>query len=101
MLNRIIDYLKTPSSYRGNPYGYAFNQMGHVVIGAGLATWSPWLVLAYIAIIEIPQLVIWDGEMSDALEDTTYVLAGALGFFLISACFLLVGAVQRYEERNT
>lgn len=76
------DYLRTPSAFDGQPWGYALNQVGHCCLGMCIGWLSGGQIVAailiYALLIEVPQHLRWQGALSDGLEDTAHVTAGAL-----------------------
>ena len=78
----LLDYLRTPSAFDRMPLAYVANQVGHCCLGMCIG----WLsggqivvaVLIYALLIEVPQYLRWQGTLSDGLEDTAHVTAGAL-----------------------
>lgn len=109
MIRALVRYLTTPSDYARDPRGYVFNQLGHAwVVGAPLglfgADWVLIAVLAYVAVIEAPQLLLFGGTSADAAEDTGHVALGALAVAIspqiaaIHVLWLICGAKQRHSQ---
>ena len=92
-LRRLIDSLKTPSQFDGDPYGGLTNQWGHYTLGAAvmILTCAAWffafgempprywaagaLVLVYAVLIEW-RAQGWRGR--DSAEDTLFTAMGIL-----------------------
>lgn len=102
----------TPSDFLGDAGGYAMNQIGHGYAIGGTAAWF-WgppvlvpLVILYLAIVELPQLLLWGGDLADGIEDTAHVatvaVAVAYGIWpglLAHLLFVIAGALARLERR--
>lgn len=106
----IFKLLRSPSSFPADPWGYARNQMGHGYIVGGLPVyiWPNSIVLVWLVYLiwEQIQLIKYNGELSDGLEDFTQVLAISLAVYLhqpalmvVQLMFMLVGILFRYEEK--
>ncbi len=97
-LGSFLRDLTTPSSFAGDPYGWATNQISHAALG-GVAAWSlagyawgPWIVLlAYVSLEGVQ--ILRGGDWWDAAEDTLFVAAGILWAFTGGTWGLLVGGV--------
>ncbi len=108
MIRRLIDYISTPDAYHGRPWAYLANQVGHTALGAllaGLPVANGLIViLIYIALIEMPQATLWGGSVSDGIEDTAHVTAGALAVatgwpvLILSGLVIAAGVAWRIEE---
>jgi hypothetical protein len=98
----------SPSAFTGKARGYALNQLGHgYIIGGIPATiWGPAailpLVVAYLVVVELPQLALWDGQIADGLEDTAHVATVAVAIaygiwpaLAAHALFVAAGTVAR------
>jgi hypothetical protein len=103
----IRELLTKPSSFDGNPTGYAMNQAGHAAIGA-LWVWAGlplWAWLAGYAAWEAIQFVMFDATASDGLEDAAFAGGGAAAFVAgwpvaaVVAGFWAAGIARRIEER--
>lgn len=103
--------LRSPSSFPKDPWGYLLNQLGHGYIVGGLPVlvFGPealaWILLAY-ATWEVLQFFVYDGTLSDGVEDFTNVAvigcASVMGLpilFAIHAMYLLVGWTIRMENK--
>ncbi|MEM8974626.1 MAG: hypothetical protein AAGD43_21420 [Pseudomonadota bacterium] len=102
----LFDYLKTPTGYKKDWKRYALNQIGHFV----LPIFALWLgvplffVIAMMIVIEVIQLLLFDGEAWDCVEDFAFEMMGVLAFLvspwftLGTALYLLAGALRRYSE---
>lgn len=106
-MNWLIDLLETPSSFRGRPWAYLRNQIGHAyVVGGLLALVLPlWLILAGYAVWEAVQWRFHDAEPWDGFEDTGHVMliACAVHFLIwplvgVHALFLGAGYLRRKGE---
>lgn len=108
MIRWLYRYITTPSRFDGDPRGYLLNQLGHTwLVGAPIG-WicGQWLLVGialYIALIELPQLLLWGGTPDDSAEDTGHVLCGALAvaidgrIALIHLLWLAAGALSRRQ----
>ena len=111
-MKRFIRWLarlwRTPSDFEGAPWEYAINQLGHGYLIGGLpaAIWGPEallpLILVYLALVELPQLVLWRGQVADGIEDAAHVatvaVAVAYGLWPALAAhglFVAAGTVAR------
>ena len=110
------DYLRSPSSYRGNVWGYARNQFWHAWGIGGLGTLALMPLLGpgaglvliglYALAIELPQILRDDAELWDSVEDTAHVagaalaVAGAWEAGLVRAIFYGSGILRRRAERD-
>lgn len=102
----MIRLFSTPSSFQGNPTGYALNQAGHAILGAiwvyfGLP-FAAWVAF-YIA-WEAAQMWLFDASLWDAIEDASFAIGGALAVaslpvVAVLAGFWLSGIARRVEER--
>ena len=110
MIRWLLNLWRTPSAFKEKPWSYALNQLGHGYVIGGLPAmiWGPPallpLVLIYVAIVELPQLVFWKGELSDGIEDTAHVaivaVAVAHGVWPVLAAhalFVAAGTVARMQ----
>ena len=108
MIGWIYRYISTPTSFPGDPRRYTLNQLGHAwAIGAPIGLiCGPGLMLGmalYVALIELPQLLLWGGTLDDSAEDTGHVLCGALAvaidwrIALIHLLWLAAGALSRRQ----
>ena len=108
MIRWLLNLWRTPSAFKGAPRAYALNQLGHgyVLGGVPAVLWGPSallpLILGYLAIVELPQLVFWGGELADGIEDTAHVatvaVAVAYGVWpalAAHALFIAAGTVAR------
>ena len=96
-----------PSTFHGNPKGYALNQAGHAVLGAlwvyfGFPLWI-WAA-GYLA-WEAAQMWLFDASLWDALEDASFAIGGALAvttwpIVAVLAGFWASGIARRVEERT-
>lgn len=103
----LLDLLRTPSSFEGDPRGFLINQLGHMFIFGYMPVhyFGYWGILAiplYIIIVEATQVLLFDGEIWDGLEDSAYVSLGALVWFTFLALvplalFLLSGVYRRWD----
>lgn len=101
MLRRLFD---TPSSFEGDPRGFARNAAGHALIVGALpaATWPALIpvILALYALWEIAQWRLRKAEAWDCLHDWSFVCGGALAaldpvFLLPLAGFYAAGIARR------
>lgn len=80
----LIGLWRTPSDFKGAPWEYALNQLGHGYLIGGLPVliWGPDallpLILVYLAVVELPQIVLWQGQIADGLEDAAHVATVAV-----------------------
>lgn len=103
----LIALLKSPSSFKADPWGYLRNQIGHAyVVGGLLALVLPlWLIFAGYAAWEAVQWRFYDAEAWDGFEDTANVMliACAVHFLIwplvvVHALFLGAGFLRRKGE---
>lgn len=96
--------LKTPSSFEGQPWAFARNQIGHgYILGGGLTLLLslPAAMAIYLA-IEAVQVVFFESELWDSVEDYAFFLAiafaAAFNFWpllVIHSLFLIAGTCRR------
>lgn len=102
----LLDLLRTPSSFPGQPVAWARNQAGHAGVGM-LLVWflGPWsfavLGVAY-ALWEGIQWRRYGGEDWDCVQDWAFVMTGALvpamPLLLVPlAAFLGAGYLRRLD----
>lgn len=113
---QFFDYLKSllksPSAFRDSWKKYARNQIGHALIVGALPVWFwgetalMWMLLGY-PVWEGIQWSAYQADLSDAFEDTAFVLGSALitwsGYyqmFIILVLFLLSGILWRKSEAD-
>jgi hypothetical protein len=112
----LADYLRSPSSYGGNVWGYARNQAWHAwgIGGLGTLALQPWLgpwaaavlIAGYALAIELPQILRDDAELWDSVEDAAHVagaalaVAGAWEAGLVQLAFYASGILRRRAERD-
>lgn len=114
LIRWLLDLWRTPEGFRGKPLGYALNQMGHGYLIGGLPTaiWGPValvpLVIGYLAIVELPQFLLWGGELADGIEDTAHVATVAIAIaygvwpaLVAHALFVAAGSVARMQSGGT
>lgn len=114
MINPVDWILKlwmTPSAFKGDARGYLINQLGHGYLIGGIpaALWGPPALLpllaAYLAIVELPQLLLWGGSAADGCEDSAHVatvaVAIAYGVWPALAAHLLFVAAGTVARMNT
>lgn len=102
---------RTPSDFEGRPWAYALNQLGHGYLIGGLPTalWGPAallpVIIFYLIIVELPQLLLWNGELADGIEDAAHVatvaVAVAYGVWpalVAHALFVAAGLVARMQS---
>ena len=85
----LLDLLRTPSSFEGQPLAFARNQAGHAGVGMLLA-WALgawWLVALAYAVWEVVQWRRFGGHDWDGLQDWAFVCLGA---FAAANLWLLV-----------
>ncbi|PZQ99935.1 MAG: hypothetical protein DI533_04715 [Cereibacter sphaeroides] len=109
-MNWLVALLKSPSSFRADPWGYFRNQMGHAyIVGAipVLAGVPLILVLVAYAAWEAVQFFRYDAELYDNFEDMAHVaLIGFATYFwlpefgIVQALFLGAGFFYRVAERS-
>lgn len=106
----LLTLWRTPSDFAGEPWKYAINQLGHGYLIGGLpvlilgpAALAP-LILVYLALVELPQLVLWRGKLADGLEDTAHVATVAVAIahglwpaLAAHALFVAAGTVARMK----
>ena len=112
----ILDLLRTPSSFEGQPGKATLNQGGH----AGLGMLSAWYfgaaALPFIALIyatwEVIQWRAYGGEDWDCVDDWCFVMTGAIAAamepvtpwpitlmqFVVLAAWLLKGYLRRLDQ---
>ena len=84
MIAWLLEQWQTPSDFKGSPLGYALNQLGHGYLIGGIPAliWGPEallpLILVYLAVVELPQIVFWRGQIADGLEDAAHVATVAV-----------------------
>lgn len=103
----LLDFLRTPSGFERDPKGFLINQLGHMFIFGYIPVYyfGCWGLLAiplYIILVEVVQVLLFEGEVWDGLEDSAYVSLGALvGFTPLAlvplALFLLSGVYRRWD----
>ena len=78
-MNFLARLFMTPDSFANDPWGFVKNQIGHAVIGAGLA-WlmGPLAALAIYAAWETAQWLLRSADPWDCCEDASFAFAGAL-----------------------
>lgn len=99
-----------PSSFRGDPWGYLRNQLGHAYIvgGGGILLGLPlWAVMVIYAIWESVQLWLFDSTPDDSLEDMAHVtliaMAASLGIWWLvvpQLLFVASGFLWRKSEAD-
>ena len=103
----MIRLLTAPSSYHGNPRGYAMNQAGHAVLGAAWIAlgWPLWAWLAVYVAWEAVQVAAFDGTLWDSIEDAAFAGGGGLAALhgwpvaAVLAAFFASGVARRFHER--
>lgn len=110
MIAFLIGLLRTPSAFRGDPWRYLRNQIGHAyVVGGGLALLGVpfWLILAIYAAWEAVQLRAYGAQLWDCLDDASHVALIAFavsyslpGLILCHALVLGAGFYMRKDERE-
>lgn len=108
MIRWLLNLWRTPSAFKGSPWPYALNQLGHGYVIGGLpaALWGPPalvpLLMVYLAVVELPQLLFWRGELADGIEDTAHVATVAVAIaygvwpaLAAHALFVAAGTVAR------
>ena len=110
MFRFIYELLKTPSAFRGRPWAYGRNQFlhGYAIGGLPVYLWPeglPIFVAFYISWEQI-QLLWYNGELSDGMEDFAHFMTIALAVYLhqpalmlVQLLFLAAGILFRYEEK--
>lgn len=87
MLQRIIDALKSPSGFRNDWYGYATNQLSHILLGflaLGLISWLGFTLMGEFAqrwlswLITATLFFLWElsqrsGLLWDKIEDWVFM----------------------------
>lgn len=103
----LLDLLRSPSSFRGDPWGFLRNQAAHgYIVGGILALFLPlWLILLGYAAWETVQWGRYRAEAWDGFEDTANVMliACAVHFLIwplvvVHALFLGAGFLRRKGE---
>ena len=77
----LLSLLRSPSSFRDDPWGYLRNQIGHAyIVGGGLTLIGVplWLVMLGYAAWEATQLRFYGSTWDDSLEDMAHVTAIAM-----------------------
>lgn len=109
-MRKLLDYLwemlRSPSSFRDDPLGYARNQFGHAYLIGGLCLVLPaWTVLPVYLMWEFVQWKNYDAELPDCVEDFGHValvgLVFATGTWILlpaHAVLVLAGALYRRGE---
>lgn len=100
---------RTPSSFEGDPRGFALNQLGHSIIGAVAAAlalhispWAAWLPLALYVVWEALQWRLYHAPAWDCVEDVGFFAVGMCAILVhpvagaIGAVFLLAGYLRRF-----
>jgi hypothetical protein len=83
----LIDLLRTPSSFEGQPVAATRNQGGHTGLGM-LAAWYfgagalPFIGLAY-AVWEALQWRVYGGQDWDCVEDWCFLMTGSVGAAMV------------------
>lgn len=105
-MNFLLQLLKTPSSFEGEPWKYARNQIGHgYILGGGLTLlFSLPAALAIYFAIEAIQLMFFGSELWDSVEDyaffLTIALAASFSFWpllVVHSMFLIAGVCRRLK----
>jgi len=95
MLRYLATLWSAPMAFRTDPTGHALNQAGHLCVGAALALALPlWTLVALVVAWEASQLVFHDADPADAIEDTVFMIGGALPPFWPALAVLLVLGVR-------
>lgn len=110
MIRWLLNLWRTPSSFPGQPWRYAANQLGHgYLIGAlPIVLWGPCTlvpaILVYVALVELPQILWWRGKLADGIEDAAHVATVAVAFaygvwpvLAAHALFVAAGTVGRMQ----
>lgn len=106
----LLDLLRSPSSFRGDPWGYLRNQVGHAyLVGAGgiLLGLPLWVVMSGYAFWEMIQLAFYGSTPDDSLEDMAHVtliaMAASLGIWWLvvpQLLFVASGFLWRKSETD-
>lgn len=108
----LLDLLRSPSAYRGQPWAYARNQIGHGYIVGGLPVWllGPGALVPLLILYAVWEAIQWrryGADLSDCIEDAAHVLAVALAvalaapaLLLVHALYLAAGIVWRIEQQT-
>lgn len=108
-------FLRTPSSFPGDPVGATINQGGHAGVGM-LPAWyfGPWVLIVIAIAYAVWEAVQWrryGGEDWDCVEDWCFVMTGAVAAsvvplvpwpitaaqFVVLAAWLLAGYLRRAD----
>lgn len=103
----LLNLLRTPSAFRGDPKRYLRNQIGHAyVVGGGLALLGVpfWLIMALYALWECVQWYAYGAEVWDCLDDASHValiaFAASYGLPGLIFCHALVLGAGFYMRRS-
>ena len=102
----LLDLLRTPSSFEGQPVAFVRNQAGHAGVGM-LLVWmlGPWAFVALGVAYAVWEGIQWrryGGDDWDCAQDWAFVMAGALvpamPLLLVPlGAFLLAGYLRRAD----
>lgn len=104
-LRQFLRSLATPSSFEGDPYGWATNQISHAMfVGFGAATLFSYVALRVsgewidqritFAAVVIVYAFLWEGVVQrwrglDSAWDTAFVALGASAFLVIDMAYVI------------
>jgi hypothetical protein len=91
----LLNLLRSPSSFRHDPWGYLRNQIGHAyVVGGILGLFLPiWLIALGYAIWEFSQWQWFRAELDDCLDDMAHVMLIAVAASMMLPQLILVHAL--------
>jgi hypothetical protein len=92
----LVKLLRSPSSFRHDPWGYLRNQVGHAyIVGGGLTLigFPLWLIALGYALWEFTQWQYFRAELDDCLEDAAHVLLVAYAVSILSPMLLAIHAL--------
>lgn len=101
--------LKTPSSFKDDPWGMLRNQVGHGVVLGTVFTLLLGLYVGMIlyACIELIQYLLFKAEVWDNVRDFAYyttfslfVFTGVWWFVFVYALFLASDFFERYKQKD-
>ena len=105
-LAKLKGLLTEPDGFTGDPWGFARNQAGHAVLGAGAALLvGPFLAVSVYAVWEYAQWQWFAAEAWDSSEDMGFFATGALAAATspwvlgVTLLFLAAGILRRIKER--